>query len=190
MRKEVLSNLGNRIRNEMQRVTIPIIFDDKEIYEIIKELSLLVSEMLTDKKIKDEYINRLMNSSYNSQDLEIKLETFTMFRNLLVHFPFFEKWEEVYVSENLLLWNKKKSRILEYFKKYESKEINYKIFMRQYGEWSLVHEVKFTVPRITNNKIYLKEFISIEDLFWTFCLIDSLLEYIDIDVINFSHYSL
>lgn len=62
--------------------------------------------------------------------------------------------------------------------------------MRQFGEWVFVHEVKFTVPKITNSKIYLKEFISKEDLFWTFCLIDSLLEYINVDVINFSHYSL
>jgi len=189
MREEVLSNLGNKIRNKMQNVILPMTYNQKDMFETIKELSLLVSELLTDKKTKGEYIKRLKNSAYNSQDLEIKLETFTMFRNLLVHFPFFEKWEDVYITESLLLWNKNKSTILNYFEKHKSKEIDYKIFMRQYGEWTQVHEVKFLVPIISNNKTFLSEFISIEDLFWTFCLIDSLLEYIDIDVINFSYYS-
>ena len=180
-REEVLTKLGNGIRDIMNSIFMPNM-DTNEDFEKIKLLALYTDELLNDKKIKKQYEKQLSYSEPNEEMREVKLKTFSMIRNVLIHFPYYKKWSEVYITPEMLTWNKSWSTIKKYFDDNKGKNIHYSVYVREtYGGWKHSQEVDLTVPELkANTKLYLKDFISINDVIWTFCLIDSMLEYLNI----------
>lgn len=188
-RQEIIYMLANDIRNSMQSIAIP--YSDNYSFETIKNITNLIDELLSDEILKEDYIKELKKLTVNSANIEEKLETFQMIRNLIIHFPFFKCWDDIYINYDLLNWNKPKfSSIKKYFAKNNGKRMTYKIYTRLGESWTHEHTVDFVVPTLyKSKKTYLRDIITAEDMFWTFSLIDSLLEYMGIGIISFSHYS-
>lgn len=193
-RKTIIHLLANEIRNTMQTITLPYI--DKYSFETIKTLTTLIDELLSDSIVKKEYVDKLSksNESENAKNIEEKLETFQMIRNLIIHFPFFKSWDDIYINYSILNWNNPTSRIKsiqKYFDDNKGKRMIYKVYTRLGDNWRHEHTIDFIVPALyKNKKVYLKDIISADDMFWTFSLIDSLLEYLGIGIMTFSHYSI
>jgi hypothetical protein len=55
-------------------------------------------------------------------EAEIAKDLFKFIRNLIVHFPFFDSWDEVMVNHSLVKWHKENQFIDKFIKKYKGKE--------------------------------------------------------------------
>jgi len=166
--------------------------DEYEKFDIIKSASELINELLEDKKTNEKFTSLILESKINGADAKLKLETFNMIRNLISHFPFFKSWEEVIITKEILMWNNPSGQsIVKYFSSPEPRNISYKIYTRgPYDSWDEKKTISILIPTFIEEKvIILSKFISAENVLWTFCLIDSLLQYLGIDVVDPSGYS-
>lgn len=149
----------------------------KDDMEFLLILSSLIDELLSDNDIKKKFNDLIIQF----EDSKIKLDIFSVIRNILVHFPIFKKWEEVYINYNIVTWNKPKySKIVNFFEKYKGRKINYRIYKKYSGIVEDITEVELIVPDL-NKGFYLSDFISYEDTIDIFHLIYYLLMEYDID---------
>lgn len=157
---------------------------DNEKFEVIKQLSSLVSELLDKEGIKNKLIELADTSTVNGEDNEIKIDTFDLIRNILIHFPIFETWDEICISKKLLKWNTDKSgQIIKYFEKNCNKTFKYRIFLNENDEWVERHTITVTIPELNeNNTIYLKDILSLDNAIWTFGIIDYYLKDLGLNI--------
>ena len=157
---------------------------DNEKFEVIKQLSSLVSELLDKEGIKNKLIELADTSTVNGEDNEIKIDTFDLIRNILIHFPIFETWDEICISKKLLKWNTDKSgQIIKYFEKNCNKTFKYRIFLNENDEWVERHTITVTIPELNeNNTIYLKDILSLDNSIWTFGIIDYYLKDLGLNI--------
>ena len=157
---------------------------DNEKFEVIKQLASLVSELLDKEGIKNKLIELANTSTVNGEDNEIKIDTFDLIRNILIHFPIFETWDEICISKKLLKWNTDKSgQIIKYFEKNCNKTFKYRIFLNENDEWVERHTITVTIPELNdNNTIYLKDILSLDNAIWTFGIIDYYLKDLGLNI--------
>ena len=150
----------------------------------MKQLASLVSELLEVKEIRQRLIELANESTVNGEDNEIKIDTFDLIRNILIHFPIYDSWDEIYISKELLTWNTKRNgQIIKYFKNNCNRSFKYRIFLNENNKWVEKHTIKVTIPNIeTCNKIYLKTILSLNDAIWTFGIIDYYLKDLGLNI--------
>jgi len=90
-------------------------------------------------------------------------DLFSFVRNLLLHFPLFDNWDDVYITQNLATWNKA-GRIHSFLKKSSKIKIDGKGTIK-YRIWEdskkLMTHISINFPEEYNdNKIFLKDIIS------------------------------
>ena len=158
--------------------------NDNEKFEVIKQLASLVSELLDKEGIKNKLIELANTSTVNGEDNEIKIETFDLIRNILIHFPIFETWDEICISKKLLKWNTDKSgQIIKYFEKNCNKTFKYRIFLNENDKWVERHTIAVTIPELKDdNTIYLKDILSLDNAIWTFGIIDYYLKDLGLNI--------
>lgn len=71
----------------------------------IREIFSVYKELLGYEPIQ-YYIKYVKNGGRPPLEGLIFDELFSFVRNLLLHFPIFDKWEDVYISKDLATWNK------------------------------------------------------------------------------------
>ena len=179
---EVENRLANRIREYVKRIGFPDLYycSESEKMDYIQNMALLINELLSGPNTENKFEKLANTSIENGKNNKEKYQVFRMLRNLLIHFPFFENWDDIYINENLLDWNKRKgSQIKKFFKDNENKELNYSIYMNRYGKWEKEIEINIKIPKIYKyKKIYLKDILTIDEAMWTFCIIDYYLDQI------------
>lgn len=132
----------------------------------IREIFSVYKELLGYEPIK-YYIKYVKNGDRPPIDGLIIDDLFSFVRNLLLHFPVFDKWEDVYISKDLATWNKvgtihkfllKSSKI----KIDDSGVIKYRIWEKSK---KLMTYIQFHLPEEykDNRKIFLKDVISETD---------------------------
>ena len=89
---------------------------------------------------------------------------FSFIRNLLLHFPIFNNWNDVYISKNLATWNKAGTihRFLEKSSKIKIDDkgtIHYRIWEKSK---KLMTDISISFPEEygDNNSIFLKDLVS------------------------------
>ena len=156
--------------------------DNDKKFKLVNSVASITSELLDSDEINKKMIEIAKSSEVNGDSIEDKFNTFKMIRNVLNHFPIFNSWEEIYVSSDLVNWNNPKySQILDYFK--NEKEMSYRIYLNENNEWIEKKKIDIKVPKLGKyNKIYLKDIISLDDVIWTFSVIDYYLQYLDLNI--------
>ena len=112
-------------------------------------------------------------------------DVFSFIRNLLLHFPIFNTWNEVYINKNLATWSK-----VGQIDKFLNKCINIKIDGESKVNYRIWEEEKkkmtyFSVnfpEKYEDNDIYLKDLIS-EEVGMKFCMA-LMREILDKQVVN------
>ena len=145
-----------------------------EKFKLINTLSSLVSELLDKDDLKAKLIKLANTSSVNGNDNDIKIATFDLIRNILVHFPIFEAWDDIYISKELLNWNRKYAGSIEkYFNDNKGKTLTYRMYLNENNIWVERHTITLTIPELQDGvDIYLKDFLSLDDAIWTFGIMD------------------
>lgn len=153
-------------------------------FELIKKLASLVSELLEVDGMKENLIELANASAINGENNEIKIATFDLIRNILIHFPIYNSWDEICISKKLLKWNKpRNSHILKYFENNRNKSFTYRIFLNENNNWVERHTITVNIPKLDeNNEIYLKDILSLDDAIWTFGIIDYYLKDLGLNI--------
>ena len=153
-------------------------------FELVKELASLVSELLDRKELKNKLIELANTSQVNGEDNEIKLDTYDLIRNIIIHFPIFDSWDEIYISNELLSWNKPyHGQIKKYFDKNKGKKFTYRIYLNENGKWVEKHKIIVNIPELKDGeKIYLKDILSLDNAIWTFAIIDYYLKDLGLNI--------
>ena len=159
----------------------------------IKELSSLITEFLSADDINKKFIE-LANSSTvaeNSSNNELKVEVFEVIRNILIHFPNFKKWDDVFLTKNLLRWNDPKGKtILKFFENNVNKKIDYVIYTKENDVFGPTHPITMKIFPLNDDKpVFLKNMISEDEVIWTFALIDYYLNYMNLGLDYFYYVS-
>lgn len=154
----------------------------EEKFSIIKELSSITSELLKHKSTCDKMKEVAKSSEFNGKNVDEKFETFIMIRNVINHFPIFESWDDVFITKEMIEWNNPKySQIKDFFK--EEKKYSYKIFLMDNGIWTPKKDIEINIPKlIDGDRIYLSDFLSLDDALWTFTIIDYYLQFLGLNV--------
>jgi broad specificity polyphosphatase/5'/3'-nucleotidase SurE len=91
---------------------------------------------------------------------EIGDELFKFVRNVLVHFPYFESWNDVWISKEIVNWNKEKKSIDKFLKMNKGcEQIKYRIWEELQNKLTYLN-INFPKSYSSKDKIYLKEIIT------------------------------
>ena len=150
----------------------------------LKEAFSIYKELLNYKPIK-EYIQWMKKGGRPPLEGIIANDVFSFIRNLLLHFPIFNTWDEVYVNKNLATWSK-----VGQIDKFLNNCINIKIDGEGKVHYRIWEEEKkkmtyFSInfpEKYEENNIYLKDFIS-EKVGMKFCMA-LMREILDKQVVN------
>ncbi|WDF48796.1 hypothetical protein PQ460_12270 [Paenibacillus sp. KACC 21273] len=136
-------------------------FWNKEAYyrfSKVRDAFAIYVELLNYEPIK--YVIEEMKKQRPPMESEIGSELFKFVRNLLAHFPFFNSWDEVWISEVLCNWLKQGQSIDRFLKKYVGyKEIKYRLWEASKKEMTYL-SINFPVQYTENTKIYLKDILN------------------------------
>lgn len=166
--KFVLELFYNRFYNLYEELSQEKFFEKKPTYRFykIRELFSVYKELLGYEPIQ-HYIKYIKNGGRPPLEGLIVDDLFSFVRNVLLHFPIFDNWEDVYISKDLATWNKagtihkfllKSSEI----KIDDSGVIKYRIWEKSK---KLMTYIQFHLPEEynDNSRIFLKEVISEKD---------------------------
>ena len=155
---------------------------EKAKYKLLQQLSSLTSELLKDKKIENKILELANQSTANGENNEIKLKIFGLLRNIILHFPIFDTYEEIVLSPEILKWNNpKKSSILDFFDKNKNKTIKTKIYYNYpYDEkYKEIKTINIKIDMLKpGTEIMLSNIISLNDAIWMFSIVDYYLDFL------------
>ncbi len=121
---------------------------------------LVYAELLNYEPLK--HVLNAMKTMRPPMEAEIGGELFKFVRNLLVHFPLFETWDEVWVNKTLVNWNKQGQSIDRFINKYQGKaEVKYRFWEEKKKRMTYL-SINFP-STYRDDKIYLKDIISEKD---------------------------
>jgi len=91
---------------------------------------------------------------------EIAKDLFKFIRNIIVHFPFFNSWDEVMVNHSLVNWHKENQFIDKFLKKYKGKEsVKYRFWEADKKKMTYL-SINFPVNYENDVNIHLKDILT------------------------------
>ena len=95
-------------------------------------------------------------------EAEISGSLFKFIRNILIHFPFFDSWNEIWINKELIDWHRPNQSIDKFLNKYCGKpEVEYRFKENSQPGFTYV-TINFP-KKYGNEKIYLKDIIHEEE---------------------------
>jgi hypothetical protein len=171
--REVLSLFYNRFYDLYEEIVNDdfINKDAKIRFYKLRESFSIYKELLSYEPIK-EYIKWMKKGGRPHFEGIIADDLFSFIRNLLLHFPIFDTWDEVYINKNLATWSK-----VGQIDKFLTNSIKNKIDCRGTVNYRIWEEKKKKMTYFTINfpenyndtNIYLKDILS-EEVGMKFCM--------------------
>lgn len=171
--KEVLLLFYNRFYELFDEILNDDFFekDATERFYKLRESFSVYKELLSYEPIK-EYLKWMEKGGRPILEGIIADDLFSFIRNLLLHFPIFDKWDDVYITKNLATWSKSGQ-----IDKFLNKCIKIKIDGKGTVKYRIWEEKKqkmtyFNVnfpEKYDNENIYLKDIIA-EEVGIKFCV--------------------
>lgn len=130
----------------------------------IKKVFSLYSELLDYPPI-GWFIEHLKENR-PPMEAEIGSEVFRFVRNVVVHFPLFERWNEIWIDKDIVNWHKKGLSIDRFLKKYDGhKVVKYRIWEAAKKKMTYI-SIKFPKNYKRGKKVYLKDIFEEKDGIW------------------------
>jgi hypothetical protein len=123
-----------------------------------KELFSVYAELLNYEPIKSE-INR-MKKTQPPMKADVVGELFKFIRNVIIHFPFFDSWDQIWINKPILGWYKEGQSMERFLEKYKTAgEVKYRIF--KYSTKEMTYSaIKFPSHFENGEKVFLKDILS------------------------------
>lgn len=103
-------------------------------------------------------------------EAEIGKELFKFIRNVIIHFPFHEKWDDVWVSKKLVNWYREGQTIDRFLNQYVGHEVVKYRFWEADKKKMTYLSINFPKSYTDDEKIYLKDIVT-EKEGGLFCII-------------------
>ncbi len=130
-------------------------------YSKIKDAFFIYSEMLNYEPII--WVLEYIKTHRPPMEAEIGSELFKFIRNVITHFPFFEKWDDVWISKNLVNWYKEGQTIDKFLEKYKGKEpVKYRFWEKDKKRMTYM-SINFPKEYTDEGKIFLKDILPEKD---------------------------
>lgn len=131
---------------------------DWERFSKISQAFLIYSELLNYEPLK--WIIEELKTKRSPMESEIGGELFKFVRNIFSHFPYFTKWDDVWISKPIINWNKEGQTIDRFLKKYEGKtKVKYRFWETEKQKMTYM-SISFPKTYNNNSKIFLKDIIA------------------------------
>lgn len=127
-------------------------------YDLQEEIFAVYSELLNYEPIK--WVIKEIKEKRPPMESEIAGKLFKFIRNLILHFPFFDCWEDVWFDMELINWKGRAEFIHNFLSKYQSSsEIKYRFW--EHDKILMTYlAIIFPSNYLENKKIYLKNIMS------------------------------
>jgi len=149
----------NRFYDLFDEIDADSFWEKDELYRFttIRECFFIYSEILNYEPIK--WVIKQIKESRPPMEAEIGKEYFGFIRNLLVHFPFFTKWSEIYFNKSLINWCGVSRSIDKFLSNYEGHSpIKYRVWSAEKRKFSYV-TIGFPQGYSLDKKIYLSRML-------------------------------
>lgn len=161
--EELFLSLGyNRFYDLFDEIMADDFWEKEDWYRFSKVSSVFAvyAEILTYEPFK--FVLEALKKHRPPMESEIGGPMFKFVRNLLAHFPIFETWNDVWVSKELVNWQKKGLTIDRFLKKYTGhEEVKYRFWEANKKRMTYI---SISFPKeYGEKKIYLKDMISEKD---------------------------
>ena len=129
-------------------------------YYKLKDFFSVYTELLSYSAMKEQI--QLIEKVRPPMEAIISSEFVKFVRNVLIHFPCFTKWNEIYVSKHLVNWKSEGQSIDRFLTRYQGREpIELRVKDCLTGKWRYPL-IKFP-STYNDNKIFLKDMIDEKD---------------------------
>lgn len=123
----------------------------------IKDAFLVYSELLEYEPI--QFVIEAIRKFRPPMEAELSSDFLLFIRNILIHFPFFNSWDDVKFSKELVNWSKPGRTIDKFLTAYSGrKEVKYRTWHAKNKKMSYV-TVTFPSAYIENREVFLKDFM-------------------------------
>lgn len=129
-----------------------------ERFSKIKQAYLIYAELLNYDPLK--FVIDKLKTLRPPMESEIGSELFKFIRNLVVHFPFFTKWDEVWINKAIVNWYKDGLTIDKFLVKYEGKpQVKYRFWEEDTKSMTYL-TISFPEKYSSDTKIFLKNILT------------------------------
>lgn len=132
--------------------------DQQYRFSRIKDIFGIYSELLDYEPLKRviEHIKKIRPP----MEAEIGGELFKFIRNIIAHFPFFDRWDDIWANRQIINWNKEGQSIDKFLKKYEShKQVKYRFWEADKKRMTYL-SINFPDNYSVGEKIFLRDILS------------------------------
>lgn len=145
--------------NEINNIAFFNLSEEVRYYKL-KDFFSVYTELLSYSAMKEHI--QFIEKARPPMEAIISSEFVKFVRNVLIHFPCFTKWNEIYVSKHLVNWKSEGQSIDRFLTKYQGCEpIEFRFKDRLTGKWRYP-VIKFP-SAYNDNKIFLKDMIDEKD---------------------------
>ena len=123
-----------------------------------KEGFSIYSELLNYEPL--QWVIEHIKKARPPMEAEIGSELFKFIRNVVIHFPFFNAWNDVWVKKSIINWFKESQSIDKFLEKYTGKEtVKYRFWEADKKQMTYL-SINFPSEYKNDNKIFLKEILT------------------------------
>ncbi len=157
---EFLTLSYNRFYDIFEEVMEDSFFDKDDWYRFskIKEAFAVYTVLLNYEPIK--WVIGNLKSSRPEIEAEIGSELFKFIRNVIIHFPFYNNWNEVWINKSLVNWYRDGQTIDKFLEKYKGHETFKYRFWEADKKRMTYLSINFPGQYKATTKIYLKDFLT------------------------------
>ncbi len=121
----------------------------------------IYSELLNYEPIK--WVIEHMKTARPPMEAEIGSDLFKFVRNVLTHFPFFKRWDDVWISKSLVNWRKEGQSIDRFLISYVGKPpVKYRFWEDEKKRMNYL-SIAFPAEYNGGKKIYLRDMLNEKD---------------------------
>lgn len=144
-------------------------------YSKVKDGFAVYTELLNYEPLK--WVIEHIRNLRPPMEAEIGSDLFKFIRNVIIHFPFFEKWNEVWVSENIVNWEREGLTIDKFLNEYSGKEtVKYRFWEANKKKMTYL-SINFPKEYGGDKKVYLKDILTEkEGIKFSFILMKQILD--------------
>ncbi|WP_340819164.1 hypothetical protein [Methanolobus sp. WCC4] len=157
--KEFLDLAYNRFYNLFAEIIDDSFFekDANYRYSRIKDGFAVYTELLNYVPIK--WVIQDIEKSRPPMESVIGTKLFKFIRNVIAHFPFYDTWDDVYVTKSLINWHREDQFIDKFISEFQGKkEVKYR-FWEQDKKRMTYLSINFP-QKYDDSKIYLKDILT------------------------------
>lgn len=131
--------------------------EDRYRFSRIKDIFSVYSELLNYEPIG--WVIEHLKTIRPPMEAEIGGELFKFVRNVISHFPFFDRWNDVWINKQIVNWDKEGQSVDKFLLKYEGhSQVKYRFWQAEKKKMTYL-SINFPTIYSEGQKVFLKDIL-------------------------------